>query len=182
MFAGDSVLVGVSLGTARSRLAGLIRGGGLLAAAQAAYGAGLAGLSQADAPLAPVPGMSRLVEMRPGYLVDRGDAVVVALRWEAIRPGGGLFPALDANLTLAAAGPAATTLRLEGAYRLPQGDGGGAAAGLDPRIVRGVAAATIGVFLGHVSASIATPVPVTGTAGEDGRRARSWRPPEAEAL
>lgn len=182
MFASDLTLVGVSFCTARSRLAGLIRGGGLLAAAQEAYGTGLAGLSRADESLAPVLGMSRLVEVRSGDLVDRGDAVVVALRWEAIGPGGGLFPALDANLTLAAAGPAVTTVRLEGAYRLPQGDGDGAAAGLDRRVVRGVAAATIGAFLGHVGASIATPVPMTGTEGEGGRWARSWRPPEAEAL
>jgi hypothetical protein len=49
---------------------------------------------------------------------------VPRLRWNAIGPGGRLFPALDANITLTAHGEQATWLRLAGAYRPPLGAAG----------------------------------------------------------
>jgi hypothetical protein len=56
----------------------------------------------------------------------------LCLRWEAIGPDGALYPALDADLTLASAGETITLLTLAGVYRLP----GQAAAELHPAEVR----------------------------------------------
>jgi hypothetical protein len=46
------------------------------------------------------------------------------LRWEATGPGGRLFPALDADITLTPAGEHATLLGLAGCYRPPLGSWG----------------------------------------------------------
>ena len=48
-----------------------------------------------------------------------GDSARLALRWEASGPGGGLFPALDADITLTPAPKHSATLTLTGAYRPP---------------------------------------------------------------
>jgi hypothetical protein len=101
----------------------------------------------------------------------------MALRWEAIRPGGGLFPALDADLTLAPAGADATSLGLAGAYRPPMGALGTA---LDRVILHRVAAATVQGFLGRVGAALTHPASVTGPAWGNGRRGRSSLPPDAD--
>jgi len=66
-------------------------------------------------------------------------------------PGGGLFPALDADLELTALGQDATMLRLAGAYRQPLATAGGA---LDQTVLRTVAAATIQAFIRRVADAI----------------------------
>jgi len=76
----------------------------------------------------------------------------LAIRWEATGPGGGLFPVLDADLTLAPIGDRATILALAGAYRPPLGAMGAA---LDRAILHRVASATIRAFLGQVARRIA---------------------------
>jgi hypothetical protein len=83
-------------------------------------------------------------------LVMRDDSAVLTLRWEATGPGGRLFPALDADITLTPAGERATLLRLAGSYRPPLGSLG---AGLDRAILHR-AAATIRAFLSRVADSI----------------------------
>jgi hypothetical protein len=45
-----------------------------------------------------VPGMSKLVEVHFREEVARGESAVLTLRWQATRPGGRLFPALDADI------------------------------------------------------------------------------------
>ncbi len=102
MFAGGEVLVDVGLDAARATLDSQVRGGGLLTASQDAYAAGLAALPRDGQPGSGLA-MSRLVEVKVREPVARGDSLVVAVRWEAIGPRGGLFPVLDANLTLAPA-------------------------------------------------------------------------------
>lgn len=176
MFVGDEVLLEVSFDAARGRLASLARGGVLLTASQDAYAGGVAGLSRAAVP-EPAPEVSRLVGVKAREPVDHGGSVVMALRWEAIGPGGELFPALDADITLAAAGPARTSLRLEGAYRPPLG---GTGAGLDRATVHRVATAMIRDFLGRFAAAITSPAPGTGAAEGNGHRRTPWRPPETE--
>jgi len=47
--------------------------------------------------------------------------VRLALRWAAIGPGGALFPALDADITLRPCGEEACVLALNGVYRAPPG-------------------------------------------------------------
>lgn len=178
MFVGDEVMLDVGSGVARGRLASLIRGSALLTASQEAYRDGLA-VAFLPGPMGAVRGMSRLVRVRHQEPVHHHDpAVLVVLRWEAIGPGG-LFPALDADMSLAGAGEATTSLRLEGAYRSPMSAVGTAP---DRVIVHRVAAATIRGFLGRVGAAISDPARAPGAAGGDGRPEPAWRPPETEAL
>ena len=176
MFVGGEVLLDVSFDVAGARLADLIRGGNVLTASQDAYGEGVAGRTRGGPP---EPGLaaSRLVEVKFGSPVARGDSVVVALRWEVIGPDGGLFPALDADLTLDRAGADATVLRLAGAYRPPLGALG---AGPDRVILYRVAASTARGFLGCVGAAITHPASVTGPASGNGGRGRSLPPPDAD--
>ena len=120
VFVGDEVSLDVSFAAAQARLASVIRGGLLGRASEQAYGDGMTGLARVG-PLGPVPGLSRLVQVHAQDLDAIGDAARFALRWEAIGPGGELFPALDADITLAPAGEHAATLTLAGAYRPPLG-------------------------------------------------------------
>lgn len=142
---------------ARDRLAALAHSGLLLTAAQAASnGAGAsdgsAGLARVG-PLGPVRGLSRVVEVQFGDLVAHEESAQLALRWEAVGPGGGLFPALDADITLARVEDQETVLTLTGVYRPPLGNVG---AGLDQAILHRVAVATVRDFLGRVSAAISS--------------------------
>jgi hypothetical protein len=91
-------------------------------------------------PLGPVPGLSRLVQVYVRDLKDIADPARFALRREAAGPGGALFPALDADVTLAPAGEPAAALTLAGVYRPPLG---AAAAALDRAVMRQIATATI---------------------------------------
>ena len=77
----------------------------------------------------------------------------LTLRWESTGPGGRLFPALDADITLTPAGEHATLLGLAGSCRPPPGSLG---AGLDRAILHRVAAATIRAFISRVADSIDT--------------------------
>jgi hypothetical protein len=153
VFVGDDVLLDVGFDAARAGLATLCRGGALVAASQDAYGEGVAGLVRVG-PLGSVIGMSKLVEVRCRDLAPSNDSVGLALRWEATGPGGGLFPALDADITLTPAGERASRLRLAGTYRPPFG---GVGAALDRAVLNRVATATIRAFLSHVADAIAQP-------------------------
>jgi len=152
VFVHDEVLMDVGFDAARARLAKLSRGGLLTAASADAYGQGIADLVRVG-PLGPVPGLSRLAEVRLRDLAGSDDRAALALRWEAIGPGSGLFPVLDANLTLTAAGEQASSLTLTGTYRPPAGAMG---AILDRTILHQVAAATIRDFLARVAETIAS--------------------------
>ncbi len=174
MFVAGQVQAEVSFTLARARLARLARAGGLLGASHGAYGAGLAGVVPADPP--GVPRMAGLVRAHFGDLIAHRNSARVALRWEAIAPGGELFPALDADLTLSPAGDQETTLMLAGVYRLPPGTQGD---GLDRAVVRRIATTTIQAFLNRIATAITVPGPVSGwdggTTGQDGF------PPAAQA-
>ena len=78
-----------------------------------------------------------------------------ALRREAAGPCGRLFPALDAGITLTAAGEQATVLELAGAYRPPPGAAGD---GLGRVILHRVASETARTFMNRVAGAIADPV------------------------
>jgi hypothetical protein len=177
VFISDEVLLDVSFAAAQARLANLARGGSLLSASQAAYGDGITGLARVG-PLGSGPGMSRLVRVHFRDLVTREGSAALALRWEAAGPCGGLYPALDADITLTPAGEQATVLKLAGAYRPPLGAAG---AGLDRVILHRLAAATARTFMNRVAGAIAHP----GGAAERERGltgvAPSWLPPAAGA-
>jgi hypothetical protein len=81
-------------------------------------------------------GHSKLVEVHVLEVATRGESAVLALRWEATGPGGRLFPALDAGMSLIPAGQHSTRLSLAGAYRPPLA---ALDAGLDRAVVHEVA-------------------------------------------
>jgi hypothetical protein len=142
MFVGDEVRLDIGFAVARGRLLRLSEGDALLATSTEAYGPGLTRVG--------VAGVSKLVRVQACVLSWTDVSAGLALRWEAIGPGGGLFPALDADLTLAPAG-AGTMLALAGAYRPPLGPLGQA---LDRAILHRVAVATIRNFLARVAAQL----------------------------
>jgi len=150
VFISDEVLLDLSFPAARARLAGLIRGGSLGSASARAYGEGITGLACFSS-LGFAPGLPTLVRVHFQDVTASGDSGRVALRWEAARPVGGLFPALDADITLAPAGEQATALTLTGVYRLPPGI---ARPGPDRAIMLRFATATIQAFLSHVIEAI----------------------------
>ena len=153
MFVRAEAQAEISFALAQARLANLARAGWLLSASQGAYGAGATDLARADPP-GPVRGKSRLVNVHFRDLAADGGPAHLALRWEAIGPGGELFPTLDANITLSPAGAHATTLTLIGVYRPPPGNLGGE---LDQVVLRRVAEATIHTFVNRIADAIIAP-------------------------
>jgi hypothetical protein len=151
MFVAEETTLPVSFGTARNRLARLVREGTLLAASREAYEKQGAQLTRVG-PFGGTPGLSRLVEVQLGDLVTRGTSAVLPLRWKATGQAGALFPTLDADLTLSPKGEQASLLGLDGVYRPPLGPVGAA---LDDVLLKQVATATIRAFLRQMAAGIA---------------------------
>ena len=146
MFVGDEVRLEVSFAVAREGLRQLAEGGALLGTSEDAYDHATVGLERVG-----VPGLSKLVRVQVRELAWTGQSVGLAIRWEATGPGGGLFPVLDADLTMAPIGERVTILALAGAYRPPLGPMGAA---LDRAILHRVASATIRAFLAQVARRI----------------------------
>jgi hypothetical protein len=164
MFVSAEALVELSFPAALAGLANLSRGGRLTGVSRAAYGDGLTGLARVG-PLGEVPGVSKLVEVHVLDVVTRGESAVLALRWQATGPGGGLFPALDADIWLTPAGERSARLSLAGVYRPPLGALG---AGLDRAGLHRVADATVRSLLAHVADVLARPQGPAGTVQETG--------------
>jgi hypothetical protein len=150
VFVGDEMRLDVGYAIARERLLRLAEGGTLLSTSEDAYDRGTAGLAKVG-----IPGLSKLVRLQVRELSRTEGSAGLAIRWEATGPGGGLFPVLDADITLAPAGDAgdrATVLTVAGVYRPPLGALGQA---LDRAILHRVAVATIRGFLTGLAARIA---------------------------
>src|SRR5215469_3881411 len=182
MFARQEVTVDLDFPTAKARLALLMRGDWLEGLSQDAYAEGLSGQVRVG-PFGPVPGMSKLVEVRLLDPVPHEDVVVVPLRWEATGRMGRLFPVLDANLTLAGDGDGKAVLRFAGVYRPPL-----AAAGeeLDQLVLHRVASATVRSLLNRLAPFgldlRCGPVAGARVAGAYGRaRVAGLRPPAFQA-
>jgi hypothetical protein len=86
-------------------------------------------------------------------VVTRDGSAVLALRWDATGPGGRLFPALDADLTLFRR-EHTTRLSLAGAYRPPLGAVG---AGLDKAVLPKLAEAKVRSLLTRVADALGGP-------------------------
>jgi hypothetical protein len=151
MFVAGDFMVDLSFPAAQARLAKAAGRGSLGPASAGAYGDGLADLTQ-PGHAGTAPGMPELAEVRRRELVAHGGSAVLTLRWEAHVPGGELFPALDADITLIPAGGNATRISLAGVYRPPPA---WPSAGSDRGIWHRVAAATIRFFLARLSAALA---------------------------
>lgn len=159
MFVGEELRVPVSFDAAFSRLASLIRGGALVTAAHDTYGDGVAGLLRVGP--RGVPLVWRLVEVQFGDLVVSDRTARVPLRWQAAGLTGALFPVLDADIALTAAGGSSVLMRVDGTYRPPMGRAG---ASLDQVVLHRVATATVRGFLERAAALIARPGEAAGTA------------------
>ena len=127
------------------------RGGWLTEVSEGAYESGLVGFARVG-PLGDLPGMSKLVQVQVREVLTRGESAVLTLRWEATGPGGALFPALDADITLTPAGQDQSRLTLDGAYRPPLAVLG---AGLDRMVLHRVATPTARSLLDRIAAAIA---------------------------
>lgn len=126
MFVAHDVLLDVAFDVARPRLVSLASGRALVDASRAAYREGMVsqtvGAVAADPaepdPAAPDP-PSRLAQVRVLPPVERAHTTTIGLRWEASGLLAGLFPVLDADITLAPASEQTTMLSLSGVYRTP---------------------------------------------------------------
>src|SRR6266536_2117443 len=136
MFVSHEFMLDVGFAAARARLMNLAHGDWLSTASRGAYADGLTGLIRVG-PLGAVPGACKLVRVSLLEPVPREDTVTLPLRWEATGIMGGLFPVLDADLTLTPVG-AGTLMRLDGAYRPPLA---GVGAGLDRVVLHRAATA-----------------------------------------
>jgi hypothetical protein len=150
MFVGAEAVLDVSFDAARAGLTRAIGGEWLLTASADAYSEWSKGLARVG-PRGPGWTMSRLVEVRFRELVTRGNEAVLTLRWEAVGSSGGLFPVLDADITLVRHGPAASLLSLSGAYRPPLGALGAA---LDRVVLHRMAEATIQGFVNQLGEAV----------------------------
>ena len=149
MFVGDEVVLDTSFAVARARLAELIGNDLLRSASEDAYGTGITGLARVGA-----LGLHKLVRVQIRELAEHDGQAGFAIRWEAEGPGSGLFPALDADISLVPAEDQTTLLVLAGVYRPPLGPLGSA---LDRAALHRAAAITIRNFLGRLAAGIAVP-------------------------
>jgi hypothetical protein len=146
MFVGDEVLLEVSFAAACERLTQLTESGALITTSEDSYSRETGTLARVGA-----IGLSKLVRVQVRELARTEESAGIALRWEAIGPGGGLFPVLDADVRLTPAGEHVTLLSMAGSYRPPLGSLGKA---LDQAILHRVAAATIRRFVAQVAARI----------------------------
>ena len=150
MFVRCEFVLGISADAACARLANLISSGVVDAVSKTAYREhGVAMMS-----VGPVPGVSRLVSVRLREPVSRGDACMIAMRWEVAGSGSSLFPVLDADLTVSPGGDGGTVLKLDGTYRPPLGTVGVV---LDRAVLHHVASATARTFLHHIGGRITEP-------------------------
>jgi hypothetical protein len=161
MFLMEQRLCPVGIGAARVRLLNLAHGGWVSTASAAAYQDGLDQLLWVG-PFGDVPGLSRLVRVHFLDPVERDGSTTMAMRWEATGITGRLFPVLDANITLTAAGDQSTQMTLTGAYRSPLGALG---VGLDRALLHHVATATIHSLLARMSKALGGTAPAAGNAG-----------------
>ncbi|HEY3906749.1 MAG TPA: hypothetical protein VGM14_22775 [Streptosporangiaceae bacterium] len=112
-----------------------------------AYKSGFAGLS-CTGPADADQRRPKLIRVFVRDLIAREQSAVLTLRWQATMPGGGLFPALDADITLTPVGEGRSLLTLDGAYRPPSGS---RAAGYDRAVLHRAATATIQSLLGQLA-------------------------------
>jgi hypothetical protein len=134
MFVSDEAALDIGFDLARARLAALTESGALTRASADAYAA-----------IAP-PGSPWLARSCFRDLIARPGRAVLAVRWETGGHPDELFPVLDADLTLTAAGPRAALLQLAGVCRTLNGATG-----------HQVAAVAAGGFLSRIADTITRP-------------------------
>lgn len=116
MFVTEESAVQLPLGWAVAQLGSAIERGWFREISDQAYAAGLAVLAQAWPP-AEVDGPRKPMRVRLSGPRERMTGVAYALRWEVRGPAGGLFPALDADLSLIPVDAMRTRLAIVACYR-----------------------------------------------------------------
>jgi hypothetical protein len=116
MFFSEEILVDSPVERTAGRLSTWLAAGDGQEAAADAMAAGGRMLAQAG-----FAGLTKTVEVSTLEPYLRGDVTVVALRWSATGQFGDLFPTLDADLEVSAAGPGLSRVALTGSYRPPLG-------------------------------------------------------------
>lgn len=167
MFIAQELTIGIGCRAAQARFTNLIGGPWLAEASAAAYGEGVTGLLRVG-PIRPAAKLVRATIIEPIY---RADTMSVGMRWEAAGATGGLFPVLDANITISPAqqpstpeGVESSLLALAGTYRPPLGRLG---AGLDNAVLHRVADATIRSVLRSAAVALTSPAADTAASGSD---------------
>ncbi len=161
---------------AAARLANLARGGPLTRVSEGAYGDGLTGLVWVG-PVGAVPGVSKLVQVHFLDVAIRGESAVLALRWEATGPGGRLFPALDADMSLTPAGEHSTPAIGGRGLRPPLAALG---VGLGRAVLHKVADATVRSLLARVADVLGPPPEPAGAVQGTDRTGAAARRTAAE--
>ena len=163
MFIGAEVQLDLGFDAVQARLAYLVRGGLLPRASGGAYDQWQACLAQTG-PWVTAVSMCPLAGVLVRDMVTRVDCATWTMRWEVTGPGGSLFPALDADITLTSAGVDVTMLAVCGAYRPPLGVLG---IGLDRAITYQAADVMIQSFTVSIRTAIMHP-PASPGAGHSG--------------
>jgi hypothetical protein len=166
MFLAEEVILGTGSGQAQARFVNLLHGNWLAEASEAAYGEAVTGLLKVGPSSLAATKLVQVSFLDPIY---RDDIMSVGLRWEAAGTMGGLFPVLDATITICPEGDKTARLALAGCYRPPLGRLGAA---LDTALLHRVATATVRSLLHSVADAITGPALV-----ENGNR---WWCPAAE--
>jgi len=176
MLVTQELTADIGFDAARAGLGRIVDGGGLDGVSRDAYEGAVAHLIRVG-PFGDIPGMSKLVKVRLLGPVRRDATRTIWLRWEPTGPAGGLFPALDADLSLAAEGQDRTRFTLKGTYQPPFGRLG---AGLDRVFMHRVASATMSALLRSVADALAEPQQIPARPQERPTGAGPT-PPEHEA-
>jgi hypothetical protein len=155
VFVRDEIALNASFAAAQSRLSEVAGDDSLMSLSGDAYEAGLTGLIRVG-PLGEVPGISKLVRVQARELVTHDGHAVLTVRWEATGFSGGMFPALDADITLTSVAADQSLLAIDGAYRPPLAVLG---AGLDKVILHRVAEGTVRSLLRKIAELVADPKP-----------------------
>ena len=165
MFVAHELPVDTGLREAQARFANLLHGGWLAEASAAAYDGAVTGLLRVGPAGFATAKLVRVSLLDPVY---RDEVMTIGLRWEATGPAGGLFPVLDANISIlpgqdegTADGKQTARLALTGSYRPPLGRLGAA---LDQVALHRVATATIRALLQDVAAALTGSAPAENPA------------------
>lgn len=118
MFVGAQTKVKVPFRRAATLLDAAVADGGLTAVSQHAAADGLTYLARVHPTRAGRLGKEVRVRLLPSHWV--GGHVVIALRWEPTGPTAGLFPSLDADVSLHDDDPG-SVVSIVGCYRPPLG-------------------------------------------------------------
>ena len=120
MFVTEETTLGLPPGRAVAQLGCAIESGWIGEVSDRAYAAGLAVLTRAGPP-GDVRGLAKTVQIRLSGPRERMTGAAYALRWEASGPADGLFPVLDADLSLTRVDASHTRLAIIACYRPPLG-------------------------------------------------------------